>query len=169
MFGRMVYEESRSHSPRQPDWDRVTDPTPPLGTKQFGDLIDRRFPELGPAQVMELVRRFFLELNAAQALALTRLAIPVLTAAQAIGLLQELFPELNGTEVIGLVRRIEFPAPRTMMRGVFRRELPMKRVKIRVDPLLPRGFDLVAGVTSKSTTSHSNLRPLPFVLVQILQ
>jgi hypothetical protein len=37
------------------------------------------------------------------------------------------------------------------------------------DPLLPRGFDLVAGVTSRSTASHFQLRPPSFVLVQILQ
>jgi hypothetical protein len=33
----------------------------------------------------------------------------------------------------------------------------------------PRGFDLVAGVTSRSTMSHSYLRPPSSVLVQILQ
>jgi hypothetical protein len=32
-----------------------------------------------------------------------------------------------------------------------------------------RGFDLVAGVISKSTASHSNLRPSSIVLLQILQ
>jgi hypothetical protein len=37
------------------------------------------------------------------------------------------------------------------------------------DPLLSRGFHLVAGVASKSTVSHSYLQPASFVLVQILR
>jgi hypothetical protein len=37
------------------------------------------------------------------------------------------------------------------------------------DPLLPRGFDLVPGVTNRSTMSHSHLQPPSVVLVQILQ
>jgi hypothetical protein len=37
------------------------------------------------------------------------------------------------------------------------------------DPLLSRGFDLVARVTSRSIVSHSYLRPLSVVLVKTLQ
>jgi hypothetical protein len=154
VFGRVVYEESPSNSPRQPDWDCVPDLTPPLSTEQFGDLIGRCFPELAPAQVMELVWRFFPGLNAMQAVALTRKVIPMFTVGQAIELMQgifceldspqavvlirELFLELDSMEVIrlvrdffhqnddqqvtGLIRRIECPAFRTVMKGVFRKE-----------------------------------------------
>jgi hypothetical protein len=43
------------------------------------------------------------------------------------------------------------------------------RPDILTAPSCPRGFDLVAGVTRKSTASPSNLRPPSFVLVQSLQ
>jgi hypothetical protein len=129
-FGRIIYEESPSNSPRQPDWDCVPDLTSPLSTKKFGDMIGRCFPELRPAQVTELVWRFFPGLNAMRAVALTREVIPVLTAGQAIELLQEFFSELDAPQIIGLVRRIECPAFQTVMKGVFRKESPMKKVKI---------------------------------------
>jgi hypothetical protein len=82
---------------------------------------------------MELVRMFFLALNAIQAVEPTREAITMFTAAQAIELLQLYFPELDAPQVIGPVRRIECPAFQTVMKGLFRKEPTMKKVKIRVD------------------------------------
>jgi hypothetical protein len=153
MFGRAVYKESPSNSPRQPDWDRVPDLTSPLNTKQFGDMIGRCFRELGPGQVMELVRRFFPGLNATQAMALTRDTIPVLTAAQAIELLQEFFPELDAPEVIGLVRRIEWPALHMAMKGVFRKGPPIKKVKIQVDRQEAE-IDVPEGIIARGLSGH---------------
>jgi hypothetical protein len=118
---------------------------------------------------MESVRRFFPGLNAIQAVALTRDAILVLTAGQAIELLQEFFPELDAPEVIvlirdcfpeldaaqgfGLIRRNECPALQRVMKGVFRKEPPMKKVKIRVDRREVE-IDVPEGINAPGLSRH---------------
>jgi hypothetical protein len=142
VFGPIVYEESPSNSPRQPDWDSVPDLTPPLSPKQFGDLIGRCFQELGPTQVMELVRRFFPGLNATQAAALTQESTPVLTLTQVIEPIKKIFPELDATQIIGLICNCFPELNRTEVNRLIRKFFPdnikhflpsMKKSWIQID------------------------------------
>jgi hypothetical protein len=68
-----------------------------------------------------------------QAIELLQEFFPELDATQVVGLMRQFFREPDAPKVVGLVRRIESPAFQTVMIGVFRKESPIKKVKIRVD------------------------------------
>jgi hypothetical protein len=105
VFGRVVYEESQLNLPRQPDWDRAPDLTPPLSTKQFADLIGICFPEFGPAQAIKLIKGFFPEVDGIEVIGLVRTFLPELDPTQVVGLIANYFPELDPTQVVGLIRK----------------------------------------------------------------